>query len=220
MRYRIRDRFSINVGFIVCADDVAKAVELTNGILGDLPSRLYRTLDFKTISSIVGAIFCESLASHTEGIVNPIEKGHPDLVPASATNATEEQLRNYPIGLEVKCTIGNVAQGANLRAGEQRVKSLTGITWQAHHREVRELMGISWDFVELRDAFRFPSITGVFYSANLTEEDWGTISGTTGRNTKVTGMCSSGKEKMGGGWVVVLDDEDYIAAFRKFLKRY
>jgi hypothetical protein len=217
MQYKVQKLFAIDVGFSVKAKHVTESVELTNNILGDLPASLYRSLDFKTVSAIVGSIFCDSLASQTDGIVNPIEKGHPDIVPAGAANATEAQLRNYKSGLEAKCTVGNVEQGANLRAGVRRIEKLTGITWQAHHREVRELMGLTWDFAQSKEAFNYPAITGVFYASNLVTDDWGKISGTTGRNTKVTGMTASGKIKMGEGWVLLLDENEYLAAFKKFL---
>ena len=215
IKYRAQTGFKIDVGFVVTALNVVEAADLTNSILTDLPAGLYRSLDFKTVSAVVGSVFCDALASRTKGkgIVNPIEKGHPDIIPSAGAKATEEQLRNYPKGLEIKCTVGNIEQGANLRAGEQRVDRLTGITWQAHHREVKELMGLVWDFVQMKDKFRFPGITAVFYASDLRREDWGEISGTTGRNTKVTGMRTSGKQKMGAGWVMLIDDEKYFKTY-------
>lgn len=131
MKYLVNNSFHIKVGFDVRAAHVSAASELTNNILSDLPATLYRSVDFKTTSSIVGSVLCDLLSRETGSIVNPIEKGHPDLVPAKAQTATEERLRNYPQGLEIKCTIGGVEQGANLRAGIQRIGRLTGITWQA-----------------------------------------------------------------------------------------
>lgn len=217
MEYRVHRDFAINVGFRVTSTDIAKAVELTNEVLSDLPASLYRSLDFKTVSSVVGSIFCDALARETKGIVNPIEKGHPDLVPLAAQDATEAQLRNYPKGLEVKCTVGNIEQGANLRAGHRRIEKLTGITWQAHHREVTSLMGLVWDFADAHESFSFPAITGVFYADDLEEDDWGTISGTTGRNTKVSGMRTSGKAKMGSGWLMLLNEPAYLDGFRRTL---
>lgn len=214
--YKVQ-RFHKKVGFLVRDDQILEAAESANRILKDLPASLYRCIDFKTISSIVGAIYCERLAEITGCIVNPIEKGHPDLVPKSAERASEASLRNYPEGLEVKCTIGNVTQGANLKAGMKRIKKLTSITWQAHHQEVRELMGLTWDFCQESSSFNHPGITGVFYTANLKEEDWGTVSGTTGRNTKVSGMKASGKTKMGEGWILLLDSSDYLDAFERLL---
>ncbi|AXI52139.1 hypothetical protein C1J04_00080 [Sulfitobacter sp. SK025] len=139
-------------------------------------------------------------------------------MPPSAASATEEQLRKYPEGLEIKCTVGNIQTGANLRAGSSRIEQLTGITWQAHHREVEELMGLIWDFIDDGRSFNYPMITGIFYSDLLNEDDWGKISGTTGRNTKVTGMSASGKQKMGNGWVALLDDPRYLDKFKRYLK--
>ena len=217
VKYRLRSDFRIDVGFVVSIEQVSEAVDLTNASLISLPAGLYRSLDYKTTSAIVGSLFCDQIAGITEGITNPIEKGHPDIIPPAGESASEAELRNYPKGLEVKCTIGNIEQGANLRAGEKRVERLTGISWQAHHREVNELMGLVWDFVQPEDRFRFPVLTAVFYADNLTSDDWGQISGTTGRNTKVTGMRISGKRKMANGWVTIIDDQEYSEAYSRVL---
>mgnify|MGYP001152138636 CR=1 FL=1 len=217
-KYLVDNDFSINVGFVVTSADVEAAIKQTNTILDDLPASLFRSIDFKTTSAVIGAVFCDTVASLTKGIVNPIEKGHPDIIPAYGAGASEEQLRKFPEGLEIKCTVGNIQTGANLRAGQNRINKLTGITWQAHHREVQELMGLVWDFVDGGRSFSYPTITGVFYSNQLEVNDWGAISGTTGRNTKVTGMAVSGKQKMGLGWVALLDDDLYLDKFRRFLK--
>jgi len=217
MKYKINNKFKIKVGFIVTNKHVHQALNQTNDILADLPSTLFRSIDFKTTSAMIGAVFCDCLAALTKGIVNPIEKGHPDIIPSSGKNATEEELRNYPLGLEIKCTVGNIMKGANLRAGQARIRQLTGITWQAHHREVDALMGLVWDFFDNGHSFSYPVVSGVFYSDDLNEDDWGEISGTTGRNTKVTGMKSSGKSKMGKGWVALIDDAEYLDKYQRLL---
>jgi len=105
-----------------------------------------------------------------------------------------------------------------LRAGQPRINSLEGITWQAHHQEVEELLGLVWDFVKSEHDFNYPKVTGVFYADNLTTDDWGSISGTVGRNTKVTGMKVSGKEKMGQGWVALIDNPQYKNLYQRILK--
>ena len=138
-RYKVNADFCIDCGFIVTSDSIHRAIVQTNSILSDLPATLYKSIDYKTTSAMIGAVFCDSLTSFVDAIVNPIEKGHPDLVPLVAGTCSEEQLRNYPDGLEIKCTVGNIKAGANLRAGQTRIKKMTGITWQAHHREVAEL---------------------------------------------------------------------------------
>lgn len=218
MEYKTKKDFSINVGFNVNIDHISQALADTNNILRSLPYTLFRSIDYKTTSAMVGALFCNSLAELTDGIVNPIEKGHPDIIPAAGKDAPERELRKYPIGLEIKCTVGNIQTGANLRAGETRVEKLTSLTWQAHHREVEELLGLVWDFLNPSDGFNFPCITAVFYSDTLIEEDWGEISGTTGRNTKVTGMRVSGKKKMGAGWLALVENEHVLTLYPVLMK--
>ena len=218
MNYHLKTDFSINCGFNVTITDIKNAIEETNSLLSILPDIFYKSVDYKTTSAIIGAIFCDKLATITGAIVNPIEKGHPDIVPIIAQNCTEEELKKYPQGLEIKCTVGNIKTGVKLKAGESRVQDLTAITWQAHHREVKELLGLIWDFpMTDKTTFNFPKVTGAFYSANLIEDDWGEISGTTGRNTKVTGMRKSGKDKMGQGWLAILDEEKYLATYQQKL---
>lgn len=218
MKYIMNTDFFVDCGFEVKATDVICAINLTNKLLSDLPASLYKSIDFKTTSAVVGSIFCENLASRVEGMVNPIEKGHPDIVPYSAKGASEAQLRNFPQGLEIKTTIGSIETGANLRAGTQRIEKLTGITWQAHHQEVENLLGVTWDFLNQKNNFNYPVVTGAFYGQGLSKNDWGEVSGTTGRNTKVSGMKSSGKTRMGKGWIAILDDPQYRSAFKNYLK--
>lgn len=218
INYKVNKKFNTNLGFAVSYKEVLAAVENLNAFLASLPSNLYGCIDFKTTGAMIGAIFCSKLVEQIPGsVINPIEKGHPDIIPLSAANSTEEVLRNYPVGLEIKGTIGNLKAGSNLRAGQMRIQHLTGITWQAHHREVNNLMGIVWDFVNCIDNFYFPAITAVFFSDNLTSDDWGKISGTTGRNTKVTGMLDSGKQKMGQGFVLIYDNAMHIKKYSRIL---
>ena len=57
MNYRIRMDFQIHVGFVVSHIHIRNTIELTNGILMDLPVTLYKSSDFKTVSAIIGAFF-------------------------------------------------------------------------------------------------------------------------------------------------------------------
>lgn len=217
--YKYNDDFEISPGFTVTGEHVFEAVTQTNLLLGSLPHTIFVNIDYKTTSAIIGAFFCNQLAQICpNAAVNPIEKGHPDIIPEVGLNASEAQLRNYPHGLEVKCTVGNITQGANLRAGSTRIESLENIVWQAHHRDVTQLMGLVWDFYTPDLTFNYPIITGVFYTDSLNEDDWGAISGTEGRNTKVSGMKVSGKRKMGNGWVVVFEEQRFANAYQNILK--
>jgi hypothetical protein len=218
MNYIVNENFQKDFGFTVNSQNILASVVDVNDFLASLPPNLYSSIDFKTTGAMIGAVLCGYLVNNIQdAIVNPIEKGHPDIIPVSAKHESEAVLRNFPHGLEVKGTIGNVTTGANLRAGIPRINSLTGITWQAHHREVNHLLGIIWDFANVRESFRFPAITGAFFSETLTVDDWGEISGTTGRNTKVCGIRKSGKDKLGAGWVLLYDNEQYLTKYRQLL---
>lgn len=126
-------------------------------------------------------------------------------------------LRNYPEGLEVKCTIGGVSKGASLQKAAPRLSETTTITWQAHHQEVSELLGITYDYINTPNGTK-PIITAAFYSDNLSPNDWGEISGTTGRNTKVCGMLASGKRKMASGWFAAVDIPGYIELYERIFR--
>lgn len=216
--YTVRDGYSITCGFTVTSEDVAASAIATSNQLEDLPFSLFQSIDLKSLSGMVGALFVSNLAKQVDAIVNPIEKGHPDIIPKSGKQASEEALRNYPEGLEIKCTVGNVSKGSLLQAGDKRLPNLSGLTWQAHHREVKSLLGLVIDFAGSRNKGKnFPIITAVFYSSELDSDDWGEISGTTGRNTKVTGMLTSGKQKMGNGWLIVFNGDGYKARYAKIL---
>lgn len=216
--YRMKRGVFINRGFEMIGDNIRISAIKAAKQLQLLPFSLYQSIDLKTLSSIVGAVFAECLASEVNAIVNPIEKGHPDIIPLSGRSASEAELRNYPQGIEIKATVGNVAKGSALQPGTPRISELTGITWQAHHREVESLLGLSIDFIgATHSGKRFPIITGAFFTDDLTVEDWGEISGITGRNTKVTGMRVSGKTKMGQGWVLLIEDTTYITKYSKLL---
>lgn len=218
INYKINTSFSKNLGFDVTHNEILQAVNSVNDFLLSLPANLYRSIDFKTTGAMIGAIFCTKIVEFVPNtVVNPIEKGHPDIVPSSAIGSSEEVLRNYPSGLEIKGTIGNLKTGSDLRAGETRITKLSGITWQAHHREVNNLLGIVWDFVNANNGFNHPAITGAFFSDQLETEDWGKISGTTGRNTKVTGMMKSGKVKMGNGVILLYDNDAHIEKYSRYL---
>lgn len=198
MTYSINPNLNFNCGFEVNSQHIESALHQTNEFLKIIPSSVYKTIDYRTTSSIVGSMFCHSIASVTGAIVNPMEKGHPDILPKEAEKSSEELLRIYPVGLEIKCTVGNITKDANLRAGQPRVGYLEGITWQAHHRESKKILGLVWDVNSEHD-FNYPKVTAIFYSSNLIIDDWGKISGTEGRNTKVTSIVATGKQKMGEG---------------------
>jgi len=133
MDFKVNANFKKKLGFAIDSKNILDAVKATNRVLETLPISIYASIDFKTLGAMIGSILCEQIAIVTGGaVVNPIEKGHPDLIPEDGLGSSEAILRNYPEGLEVKVTIGNISKGANLRAGQERIQALTGLTWQAH----------------------------------------------------------------------------------------
>ena len=217
MNYKT-NHFSINLGFDINEGDILQATNRLNDFLAILPPSLYRNIDFKTTGALIGAVYCTKLSEEIKGAtVNPIEKGYPDIIPVVGLCASEEELRNYPKGLEIKGTIGNLKTGIKLSAGEPRIDFLSGITWQAHHREGKLLLGFVWDFISLIDGFYYPAITAVYFTNNLSTEDWGEISGITVRNTKVSGMRKSGKIKMASGNILIINEPHYIKRYKELL---
>lgn len=205
-------------GFTLTNSTLVRAIVRANIDLAHLPLILWQRIDLKSTGSIVGAFLASAVAGATGSIVNPIEKGHPDVVPSDADGASEESLRNYPEGLEIKGTCGNLPKGLKLSGGENRCAFLRGVTWQAHHRQVDKLLGTIWDFDCVVNEVPSPTITAAFYSKTLVPDDWGAISGTTGRNTKVSGMLQSGKKKMTAGVVCILDRNGYVQRYAKIFR--
>ncbi|MBW7942532.1 MAG: bsaAI [Candidatus Kuenenia stuttgartiensis] len=125
-------------------------------------------------------------------------------------------------GIEVKATVGSVPTPAVFRQrglrkpeiGDERIEFTTAYDWKAHHRETNNLIGIYWDFVNQK-----PVICGLFYSGNLTENDWGRIVQPRdggGRTTSVSIMARSGIYKMYEGWIAVIKDKRYVDFFNRF----
>lgn len=102
MIYKIKP-FNVNLGFNVNEGCILKATEELNKFLTTLSPSLYRNIDFKTTGALIGAVYCTKLSAEIkDSMVNPIEKGYPDIIPTSGLNASEEELRNYPYGLELE----------------------------------------------------------------------------------------------------------------------
>ncbi|NCO76167.1 MAG: bsaAI [Cyanobacteria bacterium] len=127
-------------------------------------------------------------------------------------------------GIEVKATCGSVPSPSELRKkgltkpdmGDTRIKMLKGYDWKAHHRETNNLIGLLWDFDN-----KIPLIIAIFFSSNLTENDWGKIVTPKeggGRTTSVSIMPRDGVRKMYNNWILVRDDQRYINFLNKYNK--
>ncbi len=217
---------------------VERAVHRTRTLikkLSEFEIDVFALLGMRNLSSFVGEVFAAAMIQEAPHLFrkNPHQDGYPDLLLmdedgskewARLSHQAREKTPFSPFttgGFEVKATCGSVPTPAACRKkgfdkpdlGDQRVGLLTGYDWKAHHRETNYLFGISWDFID-----RCPTIVAVFYSSQLTENDWGKIiqpKDGGGRTTSVSIMSREGVRKMYDGWLLVLDVGAYAAFFDK-----
>lgn len=220
---------------------VRKAIENTNqkiDMIDKAVTELAPLLGMRNLSAFVGEVFAKSLAEVSEDrlVKNPHQDGYPDLLAMTASgkelwielkNNLQDKKPFSPFptgGIEVKATCGSVptpamSQKKGLKKpdlGDTRIDVAIGYDWKAHHRLTNNLLGIVWDFINKK-----PTIAAVFYSSELTEEDWGKIVHPKeggGRTTSVSIMSRTGIAKMYGGWLAVIDDSRYVDFFNKFNK--
>ena len=78
--YKVNNNFERNLGFKISSNEILQAVNAVNDFLFTLPPNLYKSIDFKTIGAMIGAVFCTKIVENVnDAVVNPIEKGHPDI---------------------------------------------------------------------------------------------------------------------------------------------
>jgi hypothetical protein len=165
-------------------------LELANDVLGMNGIPFYDLLGTRNLGSFVGAVYVYSLQREMADRlrVNGHQDGYPDLCALTAEGKEYiEKIRGegmetakkswafYPFGgIEVKTTCGAVPTPSKTRkkpqVGDQRTLLLTGADWKAHHRETNRLLGLFWDFID-----EVPTVLGLFYRNDLTEEDWGEV---------------------------------------------
>lgn len=225
-------------GFQVDVAIVERAVHRTRLLvkkLSDFEIDVFALLGMRNLSSFVGEVFAAAMILEAPTVFrkNPHQDGYPDLLLMDKAGLrewtrlqtrTREKTPFSPFatgGFEVKATCGSVPTPAACQKkgfekpdlGDQRIGSMTGYDWKAHHRETNYLFGLVWDFIE-----RCPTIVAVFYNSNLTENDWGKIIQPTdggGRTTSVSIMTRDGVRAMYEGWLLVLNDASYGAFFDK-----
>jgi hypothetical protein len=203
--------------------------------LDEVADGLFATLGMRNLSAFIGEMFAAALAKASSGflIKNPHQDGYPDLLVMTdegkaLLKTLEQNMQDKkPFsdfasgGIEVKATCGSVPTPAVLarkslrkpEIGDQRIDVMVGYDWKAHHRLTNNLLGIVWDFVE-----GVPTIVAIFFSSELTQDDWGKIvqpKDGGGRTTSVSIMTRDGTKKMYNGWIAVLDDARYKAFFNK-----
>ena len=217
MKYLTND-VTFDCGFEIDSAKLVLAIKECNEGLASFPPHIWSSIALKFSGAVIGEFFAASIANACGAFRNTVEQGYPDVLPKDAENATEVELRHYPAGLELKGTCGNIPTGKLVKAGLSRVNSLSSINWKAHHREVENLLAFVWDFYPLNDDVNTPCITAAFYCANLCEEDWGAISGLSGRSTKLSNMAKCGRDKMASGLVCILDNDPIKTKYQKIFK--
>lgn len=217
MKYLTND-VTFDCGFEIDSAKLVLAIQECNEGLASFPPHIWSSIALKFSGAVIGEFFAASIANACGAFRNTVEQGYPDVLPKDAENATEVELRHYPTGLELKGTCGNIPTGKLVKAGLSRVNSLSSINWKAHHREVENLLAFVWDFYPLKNNIYTPCITAAFYCANLCEEDWGAISGLSGRSTKLSNMAKGGRDKMASGLVCILDDDSIKNKYQKIFK--
>lgn len=217
---------------------VLDAVNLTNKNLKDLHEmtaksgiQVFEALGLRNLSGFVGEYFVNSLAtiSNDDLKMNPHQDGYPDLLLLKSKESkdyfksivTIKDDRLYPKskhlfspykygGLEVKATVGSTPSAKKVPKpliGESRIGILDSFDWKSHHRETNNLVAILWDFID-----EIPVICAVFYSNNLSENDWGNIVQPKkggGRTTSVSVMNAKGIKEMSQNWIFVIKDQRY-----------
>ena len=194
---------------------------------------IFEILGMRNLSGFVGEVLVSSIDNVTSHKVvkNLHQDGYPDLLLNDtedkqkylATTYVVKDGKKYPNskelfspykygGLEIKATCGSTpSQSAKFRKpiiGEQRIQSINGFDWKAHHRTTNNLIGVLWDFID-----SIPTIVAAFYRNDLIIDDWGAIVQPKeggGRTTSVSIMTSAGVKKMCEGWITVINDETYI----------
>jgi hypothetical protein len=225
----------------VDVETVLKAIESCNQNIqeiGKFKIDIFSLLGMRNLSAFVGEAFVLSMIEVSNGRFqkNPHQDGYPDLLAMNEAGKREwgrleDNLQDKkpfsPFitgGIEVKATCGSVPTPAflakkNLKKpaiGDSRIELLTGYDWKSHHRETNNLLAIFWDFID-----GIPTIAAVFYSLNLTTQDWGKIISPKeggGRTTSVSIMTRAGVKKMYDGWIVAYDDSRYLSFFDKYNK--
>lgn len=223
-------------GFTLPTEGVERAVHRTRELIQRLASfeiDVFTLLGMRNLSAFVGEVFAAAMVIEHSPILqkNPHQDGYPDLLILDAAGKhaweqlherTREKRPFSPFvtgGFEVKATCGSVPTPTECRRrgfekpdlGDQRIKVARGYDWKAHHRETNHLFGLYWDFID-----RCPAIVAVFYSGNLSEEDWGRIVQPIeggGRTTSVSIMIRSGVRKMYEGWIAVIQSDEQYASF-------
>lgn len=228
MKYKILNHTEISQADLeIDIDELLDSVKSVNTKLISLNLNfkgvnLFKITDFRVLSGVIGELFAEELASKNTYLEkNPNLNGYPDLLNLSSEdsslffkNCNQTDFIKYKYGgFEVKNSFGAKKSGSSLINGETRINNINSkIDWKAHHRETNNLISLYSDFVNGN-----PMIVALFYSNELSTEDWRKVSVPKGRSamTSFTTLTSEGYSKMKSGIRFCLDSDEYLSFFTK-----
>ena len=194
-------------------------------------------LGMRNLSGFIGALLVSAVTRRSNGrfVKNPHQDGYPDLLLMDERGQDEwnrlekaNQLTEWapfspflPGGIEVKATCGIVPTQKwfvekNITRpglGDTRIGCLKSYDWKGFGPETGNLLGILWDFID-----RKPRVVALFYSNNLSSEDWSDIvkpKDGGGKTTSVSIMRPAGISKMYKGWLCVLKSGKYAEFLNK-----
>ena len=189
-------------------------------------------LGMRNLSGFIGELLVSAVTRRSKGgfVKNPHQDGYPDLLlmdergqdewnRLEKANQLTERAPFSPFllgGIEVKATCGNVATQKwfvekNITQpglGDTRIGCLKSYDWKALEPETRNLLGILWDFID-----RKPRVVALFYSNNLTSQDWSYAHRT--KMTRISIMNRAGISKMYEGWLCALKGGGYAEFLNK-----
>ena len=194
-----------------------KLIDLNMNLKG---VNLFEITDFRVLSGVVGELLAEDLASENEDFEkNPNLNGYPDILNLKSKDSksyfrkcSQSDFLKYKFGgFEVKNSFGSKKSVSSLLNNESRIGNINKkIDWKAHHRETNNLIALYSDFVDGN-----PMIVAVFYSNNLSEEDWRKVSIPKGNSamTSFTTLTSEGYIKLKSGIKFCLNSDKYLSFF-------
>ena len=233
------DHEAVNFPVQTILDSVNDAHDLIDEMY-DSDLDIAGVLGMRNLSGFIGELLVSAVTRRSKGgfVKNPHQDGYPDLLLMNEPGRTEwnhlekaNQLNEKepfspfsPFGsggIEVKATCGKVPSPKECAGktitrpdlGDTRIGCLKGYDWKAHHQETNNLLGTLWDFID-----RKPRVVALFYSNNLSSEDWSDIvkpKDGGGKTTSVSIMRPAGISKMYEGWLCVLKGGEYAEFLNK-----
>lgn len=158
------------------------------------PAAILVNIPLKNVSGAIGECLGQHIALLTKNIIkNPHESGTPDFIPIVPKskpwidNPTREY---YSFG------------GFDTKASFCEHREFMRVGASSHHNQTSTVLVVQWAY----DADKIPEVIGVYYTNQLTSDDWKISRGRVGsKTTNAAALTASGKDKLRNGWLVLSD---------------